>query len=177
MKNNHGFTLVELLAVIVIIGVITGMSWPIITRLQEDAKMSKYETYGDSLVAAAKLYVDSYENDLFYYEEDLTADSQKKGQCAFISYQELAEHGLIKDFNQKGMTCASNNTFVIVKRTKGIYKYQFYLGCGNKTDLNASKILPTDKVYFILPASDTPYVSGSSGTPYSSFGCTAPVLK
>ena len=44
------------------------LSWPAIIRLQETSKMSKYETYGDSLIAAAKLYIDSYEEDVFYYE-------------------------------------------------------------------------------------------------------------
>ena len=42
MKNTKGFTLVELLAVIVILGVITGMSWPVIRRLQEQNTLNKF---------------------------------------------------------------------------------------------------------------------------------------
>ena len=35
MKNNKGFTLVELLVVIVILGIVTGLSFPAIKRLKD----------------------------------------------------------------------------------------------------------------------------------------------
>ena len=149
MKNRKGFTLVELLVVIVIIGVITGLSWPILRRVQDSSKMSKYEKYGDSLVAAAKLYVDSYEEDIFNYEDDLSEAQKNQGQCTYIMYEELKEHALIKDYNVDGMSCNSDATFVKVTRKKGNYTYQFFLGCGDKK-ADGSK-LSEDEVYFTLP--------------------------
>ena len=180
IKKNNGFTLVELLVVIVILGIVTGMSWPVISRIQENNAISKYESYGDALVGAAKIYVDSYEEDLFYYDDDLTAASRAQGQCAFITFLDLKEHNLIKDFTSNEMTCASRNTFVIVKRKNGKYKYQYYLGCGNVDDVETTgaKLLPTNKIYFTYPPNgNTAYQTGSGGTPYSDFGCTAPVFR
>ena len=178
--KNRGFTLVELLVVIVILGVITGMSWPVITRIQESNKISKYESYGDALVAAAKIYVDSYEEDLFYYDDDLTNESRNTGQCAFISFLDLKEHNLIKDFSSNEMTCASRNTFVLVKRVKDKYTYQYYLGCGNKESIPAAdpKLIPTDEIYFTYPPNENvPYTMEIGGAAYNAMNCAQAVLK
>lgn len=148
MKNRKGFTMVELLVTIVIMGVITGMSWPLVRRLQEQNAKSKYSTYGDALVSAAKLYVDSYEEDLFYYEDDLKElDPAIKNnlkatgeliddetQCAMISSADLVNHNLIKDINMDEISCLTNYTFVIVKKKNNNYNYQYYIGCGKRKE-------------------------------------------
>ncbi len=177
--NKKGFTLVELLVTMVILGIVTTMAWPVVTRIQENNMLTKYEKYGDAAVAAAKIYVDSYEEDLFYYEDDVTEATQNAGQCAFISYLDLKEHSLLKPFESKGLTCASKYTFVLVKRVKGKYTYKYYLGCGNEKDLADTGLLPKSKISFVLPNNDTrtAYESGPSGTPYADFHCQAPVLK
>ena len=69
--NNKGYTLIELLVAIVIIGIISAMSWPAIRRIQEENSYKKYATYGESLIASAKLYVDAYEEDLFLFDDDI----------------------------------------------------------------------------------------------------------
>lgn len=163
MKNRKGFTLVELLVTIVIMGVISGMSWPLIRRLQEQNQKAKYTTYGDALVSAAKIYVDSYEEDLFYYDEDLKSNSTLRNslktngklmndnvtQCAMISFADLVNHHLVKDINMDEMSCNSKFTFVIVKRKQNNYTYAYYLGCGSRlkrelTDTEVSLKIPED---------------------------------
>lgn len=162
MKNNKGFTLVELLVVIVILGVITTMSWPVITRIQENNTVSKYEKYGDAMVSAAKLYVDSYEEDMFTYEDDMSDEQQAKGQCAYILYRDLAEKSLIKDYNSDGMTCNSESTFVKVTRKKGRYTYEYFLGCGDKKSDGSQLKNDGDDIYFTLPKQNTKNVPDPS---------------
>ena len=151
MKNRYGFTLIELLVVIVVIGVIAGMSWPVLTKVQENNELSNYKKYGESLVAGAKLYVDAYEEDVFYYEDDLTPAQQEAGQCAYISYADLAEHQLIKDYSKNGITCNTESTFVKVIRKRDRYSYEYYLGCGYVHDDNSMLTNASGEIFYTLP--------------------------
>ena len=58
-KCNKGFTLVELLVTISILGLITALSLPVIRNIIEANTLKKYTTYKDSVETSAKLYVDS----------------------------------------------------------------------------------------------------------------------
>ena len=161
MKNNKGFTLIELLVTIVILGIVSGISFPLIRGLQERNTYTKYEKYGESLVAAAKLYINSYEEDVFLYEDDLPAEDKNTGQCQYILYRDLKEKNLIKDLGIDGVSCNSPNTFVKVTRKKGKYTYDYFLGCGDEIRIGASGTLAEDDIYFVLPersdGSTTPY--------------------
>jgi prepilin-type N-terminal cleavage/methylation domain-containing protein len=83
MRLKHkGFTLVELLVTIVILGIITGISIPIIRNIQAHNQMRKYTTYMDSLKTSAKLFMNSYEEDLF---------GHSKSGCVIINYSQMEE--------------------------------------------------------------------------------------
>ena len=124
MKNKKGYTLIELLAALVILGIITGMSFPVLTAIRNRNEKKKYEMYGETLISAAKLYVDAYEEDL-----DLS-----NGESADIFYEQLMKKKLIKDINIAGITCYSERTFVHVKKINNKYQYTYNLACGPRND-------------------------------------------
>ena len=95
--NKKGFTLVELLVVIVILGVIMAIAIPSITSSVERSKDKQKEQIIKLIVSAGELYVDKHKNTV------------KTGQQ--ITLGKLIEDGLItkeemKDpFNEKSTLC------------------------------------------------------------------------
>lgn len=136
-KNNKGFTLIEVLVAITIMGIITVMALPGVQQLQSRNRERKYEKYGESLVSSAKLYVDSNEEDIFGYA---------LSGCADITYKELETKALAKDYETNGVTCAGNpdtedhsdDTFIHVEKNNNKYVYQPYITC---TDKKTGKIV------------------------------------
>ena len=145
MKDKRGFTLVELLVVMVILGIVIGLSFPAIRVLQEKNADKKYNSYKDSLKSSAKLYVDSYDEDLF---------GRKESGCACIKYEELESKKLTKDITVKDVTCDTDNTFVRVNKVEGSYTYDSYIGCKEKNK---------SKVSIIYPKQDKPHTMAAAG--------------
>ena len=133
--KNKGFTLVELLVTIVILGIITGISIPIIRNVQANMVEKKYTTYLDSMKSSAKLYNDSYSEDMF---------GHNKAGVYCISYEQLESKKLIKDISIDDVTCASKKkTFVRVTKLDDKYVYAPFLECVSKTNANnVQKVLP-----------------------------------
>ncbi len=123
MQRKKGFTLVELLVVIVILGIITGISIPLIRSLTEKNRQREYTTYLNTLKQSAKLYVNSYEEDLFGHE---------KSGCAIIRYSQLEEKKLIKDIAVRDVSCDSEDTYVKVVKLDGKTSYASTIRCGSR---------------------------------------------
>ena len=65
--DDKGFTLVELLVSMSIMGLLIIMAFPTIRTIQTNNTNSKFEEYGKAAVSAAKLYTDSYAEDLLFW--------------------------------------------------------------------------------------------------------------
>ena len=126
-KNNKGFTLVELLVTISILGVVSVMAMPIVRNIVEANNMKKFITYKDSVESSAKLYVDSYADDLF---------GKRKSGCTYVTYDQMQEKSLIKDIIQDSVSCDSSKTFVKVVKLNGKYSYSSQIGCGSSNEKN-----------------------------------------
>ncbi|MBQ9019393.1 MAG: type II secretion system protein [Bacilli bacterium] len=140
--NKKGFTLTELLVVIAILGIITGLSIPLIRKLSATFELKKYQNYADGLLASAKIYNNSYSEDLFGHNEN---------GCAYITYGQLVEKDLLKDIGIDDVSCNSDSTFVRVIKQRDKYSYAGFLGCGKKTN---GKV---ENIEVSLPEANTEY--------------------
>ena len=129
MKDNKGFTLVELLVAMSIMGLLIIMAFPTMRAVQTNNTKKKYEAYGDTIVSAAKLYVDSYGDDLF--------DPDRTNQNQILYVDKLQEKDLIKDINISGSSCITDSNIKVIKY-KDDYTYCLHLKCtsGGKTVYN-----------------------------------------
>ncbi len=119
--NRYGFTLVELIVVIAIMGVILILALPQVSRIQSANKNKKYEAYKESLESAAKIYIDNHTKDLF---------GNNPTGCVTIKYSDLKRDNLIKDFGEEGVVCSNDDeTFVDVTKINDEYKYSTDLVC------------------------------------------------
>ncbi len=123
MKNNKGFTLVELLATIAIMGMIMMLVTPSIVNLQNNNKKKKFEYYGKTLVEAAKLYVQKEGDDI-----TSLGVSDWVG-CVDITYQDLLTNDLIKSFEDTDYIC--NGKVRFTRRSNGD-SYAYNLVCNSK---------------------------------------------
>ena len=140
-SKKKGFTLTELLVAIVILGIIAFMAIPQITNLITSNESAKYESYEDTLKTSAKLYVDSYNEDMF---------GNSDTGCYDIKLSEMISKKMAEDFNSNNVTCNYNETFVRVRKKKDQYKYKVSIICKDKTNNElhysniVTKIITTD---------------------------------
>ena len=115
--NKKGFTLVELLAVIVILGILLIVAIPATTTIIDNSRK-------DSFVSSGKMYISAMQN-LVAAEMDTDVD-----YCATVGH--LAESGNTKN------PWGSGNVEGIVVYSQSTKKYTAYIKAGDKyADVNS----------------------------------------
>ena len=126
--NKRGFTLVELLAVIMILGILTTMSVTVVSRWIGRSKKDVLSSQKNTLEMAAKAYAQEYPNVL----------PKAIGQIRTITAQNLRDMNFLKedlkDADKK--SCMENSFVKIYKYDKAEYKYSPYLYCGDEIPEN-----------------------------------------
>lgn len=115
-KNNKGFTLVELLAVLVILITILLVAIPSITSSVERNKQKMLDKKIDLIEAAAESYVNLYKNKIAYTDfinEECGIDISKIKDVGLLTDEDL------KDADNKTITGS-----VWYDEDKKIYEYQ-----------------------------------------------------
>jgi len=115
---KKGFTLIEMLVVIVLIGVVIGISVPSVRKITYTNKKRRYDQMEKMVGEAVKLYVKSHKGTMGNSSKD----------CFSIQYSVLLREGYIEE---EDLFCSGN---IIAERTndgKG-YNYEYYLTCRDK---------------------------------------------
>lgn len=125
--NQKGFTLVEVLVVIAIIGLITVMVFPAVAQLTKKYEKSSCDYYEDILIEKTKLLMDQKRKDLPELET---------GGSVTFTYQEINKEFPIASNNN--LDC-SNGSSVTVTKHKNQYQYHVTLSCKDKKGEEACK--------------------------------------
>ena len=122
--NNKGFTMVELLVAMAIMGLLIIMAFPTIRAIQTNDTNKKFETFGKTLLSGAKLYVDSYGEDLF--------TSSLENETVDITTAEMIKKQMVENSTVNETNCSESKVFVV--KYGEDYSYCLYLLCksGNK---------------------------------------------
>ena len=128
-KNNKGFTLVELLVVIVILIAIVSIAIPSITSSMERSKEKLNEGKKETIGTAAELYLNTTNRSAL--------ESFYDGECAVLLYDLIDGDYIGEDdiMNADNKPFASGNDAVICK--KGSYCSEKYciFNAGNNPDI------------------------------------------
>jgi type IV pilus assembly protein PilA len=109
--NNRGFTLVELLAVLVILIAIMSIAIPSISSSLERSKAKQNEARKKVIIAAAELYVTDNKNKIYKTFQENTAWEK----CQ-ISFKELVHSGYLS--NEELKDADDNDISGVIEYTK-----------------------------------------------------------
>lgn len=142
--NQKGFTLTELIVTMALLGVISAIAFPAITKLQTQNQKQVYETYEKVLLNGAKLYVDKYGRDL--WNSPVT-----EATCVKITYKDLTDEDLIKTFDgmKKGETVDTAKTYVYATKLNTSVTYEVSLATKQDTSYTYSNTKVNDNCSWI----------------------------
>lgn len=115
-KNNRGFTLIELIAAVVVLGLLVAISVPLITKNINFGRSKTYVQDANKLVALAEYKLSS---------NSLNIQKPDPGNCIVLGFDYIND-GSISNPPNKG-TYNGDVSFVVVKNDNGKLEYAVFL--------------------------------------------------
>lgn len=117
MKNNKGFTLVELLAMLVVLGILIGVAIPNIVGMVENQRINVYKNDAINMVSLTKNQIAKMEF------------SEKPGnnECSIFTLKYLSEFTSEIEKGPNGQLYLPYDSIVIYARKNNEYKYYIRL--------------------------------------------------
>ncbi len=128
--NRKGITMFELIAVIVIIGVIATIALPSVSNFMSDGKLTTFLTYEKSMEdAATNAVLECIGN------ASSKCEAPEKGKVDFIKLDYLISEGFIDEMKSPdGGACDTKKSFVRVENRGNLnYKFKVCLYCDDYT--------------------------------------------
>ena len=124
MNKKNGFTMIELLIVIVIVGIISALAISATTKYISDAKNEKE----NQNIITAQIAAESYAQANTQYLPKVVGDMKE------ISFKDLSNSNYLKeDITDKNDESCMNNSYVlIIKVDDNKYVYKPYIACGEE---------------------------------------------
>ena len=146
-KNQKGFTMVELLAAVAILGLLSAIAIVSVGKILDNAGKKHYETQLDNMIMATKSLSQENRNVL----------PKGIGETTTVTLETLQHKkyiGEVVDRN-KNKCNAKESTVTIFKYSKTDYSYTAYLKCGNKEYGNEFGTETTEKPEITLNFKNT----------------------
>ncbi len=141
MRNNKGFTMVELLAVITILGLLIGIGVATIQKATDKARVNFYKSQRTTIENATSSYLADHKNEYPKYV----------GSTKSITLRKLQTNkylGTFTDHSKKENSCNLDNTKVVVIKTDlNRFTYKAVLNCNSITDQDLRELAPTTKSF------------------------------
>lgn len=115
MKKRNGFTLVELMGILVILGVLLIFTVPTITKMLKGSEQNEKAEYEDTVCTAAKTYI-TLNKDVSPYN---TFSNNANGIVTIEIKSKLIDEGYLADNIKDPSTKSVPSGDVTVKKTSG----------------------------------------------------------
>ena len=135
LKNKKGFTLIEILAAVTILGILTAVAVVSVTKIIEKAKKEHYVTLENNVVSAAQSYA----------QQNRSVLPKTVGQKTKIQLKTLTDDKYINEvLDYSKSQCDLENSYVqVFKYSQKDYSYVPLLKCPNyKSEDNNQEIYP-----------------------------------
>ncbi len=135
--KKQGFTLIEVIGVVVIIGLVLMIVFPTLSKLMLNNNTKKFDNYYMMIEEASKVYAGTL--------KDKMGPATQNG-CAEFTLTDLVSRDYIKEYKDKRTTCSITSTKIRVKNTRGKIETFFKLKCSDQVPSTSDYIKGVDDV-------------------------------